>query len=208
MPQDTEVENVISFYQGMLELARLSGTAIVGGNMSGSPVIFADVNVIGKTGNPEGKYLSRSSAKPGDRIAVTGWLGTAAAGLEMLTHKLTFNAETAKLPENRFCTPCTAGLPEGQLLLEKGVKTGMDISDGLLSDLGHICKASKAGAIIWPRGCPSVRRLNRHLAKSLLDLALSGGEDYQLLFTAKPAVIESVRQAAELSCNCYRRNYG
>ena len=71
LPPDTEVENVVSLYKGMLKLAKLTGTAIVGGNMSGSDKIFVDVSVFGKTGNPEGKYLSRSSAQPGDRIAVT-----------------------------------------------------------------------------------------------------------------------------------------
>jgi thiamine-monophosphate kinase len=85
LPLDTEVENVVSLYKGMLRLAQKTGCAIVGGNMSGSPMIFIDVSVIGRTGNAEGKYLSRATAQPGDKIAVTGWLGTSAAGLEMLT---------------------------------------------------------------------------------------------------------------------------
>ena len=146
LPLDTEVEDVVSLYRGMLKLAKLSGTAIVGGNMSSSPMIFVDVNVIGNTGNPEGKYLSRSTAVPGDMIAVTGWLGTAAAGLEMLTN-LKFNISTTACFKQAFAQP-EPRLKEGRLLVEKGVKAGMDISDGLLSDLGHICKASKVGAII------------------------------------------------------------
>ena len=110
--------------------------------MSGSPVIFVDVSVIGSTGNPEGRYLSRSSARPGDNIAVTGWLGTAAAGLEMLTQKLKFEAAVSGLLKQSFARP-EPRLAEGRLLVEKGVKAGMDISDGLVADLGHICKASQ-----------------------------------------------------------------
>ena len=66
LPLDTEVENVLTLYKGMLKLARASGTALVGGNMSGSPVVFIDVAVLGKTGHPQGKYLTRSSSEPGD----------------------------------------------------------------------------------------------------------------------------------------------
>jgi thiamine-monophosphate kinase len=87
-------------------------------------------------------------------------------------------------------------LKEGRLLVAEGVKTGMDISDGLLSDLGHICKASAAGAIIEIEKLPIRPEIESAFGEKALEMALSGGEDYQLLFTARPAVIEKVRQAA------------
>ena len=96
---------LIQLYKGLLKLAKQSGTAVVGGNMSSSPHVFVDVMVIGKTGNPEGKYLTRSSAKPGDKIAVTGWLGTSAAGLEMLTKKLKFDARITTCLRQAFAQP-------------------------------------------------------------------------------------------------------
>lgn len=195
IPPDTEVDNVISLYRGMLKLARLSGTAIVGGNMSGAPMIFVDVNVLGKTGNPEGKYLTRSSAKPGDRIAVTGWLGTAAAGLDMLTHRKIFDAATADCLRQAFARP-EPRLTEGQLLIENGVKTGIDVSDGLLADLGHVCQSSGSGAVVQIERVPIRPEVIRAFGDQSLEMALSGGEDYQLLFTAKPAIIERVRKAA------------
>ena len=139
LPLDTEVENVVSLYNGMLRLAQKTGTAIVGGNMSGSPMIFIDVNVIGRTGNSEGKYLSRATAQTGDKIAVTGWLGTSAAGLKMLAKKLKLDEATTKCFAQAFARP-EPRLVEGRILVDQGVKTGMDISDGLLADLGHICQ--------------------------------------------------------------------
>jgi thiamine-monophosphate kinase len=164
----------------MLKLARASGTALVGGNMSGSPVVFIDVAVLGKIGHPQGKYLTRSSSEPGDIIAVTGWLGTSAAGLEMLKKKLHFNAATTDCLQKAFSQP-QPRLAEGQLLVGKGVKTAIDISDGLLADLGHICKASRTGAVIEVERLPIKDEVKSAFGAEALRMALSGGEDYQLL---------------------------
>jgi thiamine-monophosphate kinase len=195
LPPGTEVGNVVSLYQGILKIATSSGTAIVGGNMSSSSKIFIDISVIGKTGNPEGKYLSRSSALAGDWIAVTGWLGTAAAGLEMLNYKLTFDTKIKESLEQAFCRP-QPRLEEGRLLVREGVKTAIDISDGLLADLEHICRASAAGAIIEFEKLPIRDEVKMAFGKRSFEMALSGGEDYQLLFTARPEVIKAIRQSS------------
>jgi thiamine-monophosphate kinase len=195
LPLDTEVEDVVSLYRGILKLAKISGTAIVGGNLSSSPVVFIDISVLGRTGNPEGKFLSRASARPGDRIAVTGWLGTAAAGLEMLTRKLEFTAPITVCLKHAFTQP-EPRLVEGRLLIEKGVKTAIDISDGLLADLGHICQASAVGAVIEAGRLPICPEVSAAFGVKAFEMALSGGEDYQLLFTARPSVIEHVREAS------------
>jgi thiamine-monophosphate kinase len=195
LPRDTEVENVVSLYKGMLELAKLTGTAIVGGNISGSPTIFVDVNVMGIVGNPKGKYLSRAAAKPGDRIAVTGWLGTAAAGLKMLTRKINFDRPDRDCLKQAFARP-EPRLAEGCLLVEKGVRCCIDISDGLVADLGHICQESAVGSIIYCEKLPVRSEVQKAFGKKSLNMALSGGEDYQLLFTARPAVIERVSQSS------------
>ncbi len=195
LPMDTEVEDVLSMYRGMLKLAKQTDTAIVGGNMSGSPNIFIDVNVLGVVGNPEGIFLKRSTAKPGDRIAVTGWLGTSAAGLEMLKNKIKLEASAARVLKQAFATP-EPRLTEGRLLVEKGVKTGMDISDGLVADLGHICKASGVGAVVQAERLPVRQEAREAFGDHAVQLALSGGEDYQLLFTASPAVLKRAQKAS------------
>ena len=195
LPQDTEVENVVSLYKGMLKLAKSTRTAIVGGNMSGSSKIFVDVNVIGKTGNPEGKYLSRSSAQAGDLIAVTGWLGTAAAGLEMLLHKLKFESQINDCLRQAFAQP-QPRLEEGRLLIEKGVMTCIDISDGLLADLGHVCQASGVGAVVEVEKLPIRDEVKTAFGEKSFDMALSGGEDYQLLFTAGPEIFKKVQKVS------------
>jgi len=159
-------------------------------------VIFIDVNVIGKTGNPEGKYLSRNTALPGDLIAVTGWLGTAAAGLEMLTRKISPGVSIVSCLQQAFTRP-EPRLTEGRFLISCGVQTGMDISDGLVSDLGHICKASRTGALIRTAQLPIRQEVISVFGADSLEMALSGGEDYQLLFTAKPEIMEQVMRLSK-----------
>jgi thiamine-monophosphate kinase len=196
LPLDTQVEDVVELYQGLLKLAKQSGTAIVGGNMSSSPHVFVDVTVIGKTGNPEGKYLSRSAAEPGDKIGVTGWLGTSAAGLEMLTQKLKFEVGTTACLRQAFTRP-EPRLVEGRLFIENGVRAGIDISDGLLSDLGHICQASKVGALVRTNLLPIRPEVKEAFGERSVQMALSGGEDYQLLFTAKPEIMQKAIRASQ-----------
>jgi thiamine-monophosphate kinase len=195
LPLETEVEDVISLYRGMLKLAKLTGTAVAGGNMSGSPCLFIDINVLGVTGNPEGKYLKRSTARPGDKIAVTGWLGTAAAGLEMLTRKLEFGPSVSAGLKQAFTQP-EPRLNEGRLLIEKGIETGIDISDGLLADLNHICRESGVSAELELERIPVRQEVISAFGDKAYQMALSGGEDYQLLFTGRTSLIESVREAS------------
>jgi thiamine-monophosphate kinase len=193
LPPATAVEDVLAFYRGMLELAQKSGTAIVGGNMSGSPFVFIDVSLIGRTNPPEGKYLSRSAAVPGDRIAVTGWLGTAAAGLEMLRRGLKLGPEKERALKSAFCRP-EPRLAEGRLLLENGIRTGIDISDGLLADLGHICAASNVGAVVRLAALPIKDAVREAFGERASEIALAGGEDYQLLFCGPGNAIENIRR--------------
>ena len=195
LPLDTQVENVVSLYKGLIKLANQSGTAIVGGNMSSAPQVFIDVTVLGKTSNPEGKYLTRSSAIPGDKIAVTGWLGTSAAGLEMLKQKLEFDARTTDCLRKAFTTP-EPRLAEGLILIENGVKTGIDISDGLLADLGHVCEASQVSAVIRTELLPILNEVKEAFGEKAVQMALSGGEDYQLLFTAPSKIIDRISKVS------------
>ena len=88
-------------------------------------------------------------------------------------------------------------LGEGQLLVSQGVKAAIDISDGLIADMGHICKQSGVGAIINVDNIPVHPAAKVVFPDRALELALSGGEDYELLFTAKPAVVNKVKRLNE-----------
>jgi len=193
LPPETELDDVTALYTGMLELAKKYGVTIVGGDISSAPLVVISITVLGSS--PQKKILTRSSAKPGELIAVTGHLGAAAAGLEMLTKKLKLDPPATTRFKQAFFKP-TPRIAEGQLLLEQGVKTAIDISDGLLADLGQIGKASQVGAKIEADRVPVEPLVKAALDDKALELALAGGEDYELLFTAGAEIMEKVKQAA------------
>jgi len=194
LPEDTEVEEVTQLYEGMIELAGRFDVAIIGGNVSRSPVVSITVTVLGESLNNE--VLRRSAARPGDTIAITGYPGSAAAGLEMLSQDLQFGVETATYLRSAFTRP-RPRIAEGQLLLKEGVTAAIDTSDGLLADLRHICEASGVGAKINTGILPIHPTVARNFGERMREFALSGGEDYELLFTGKPEIIERVMAKME-----------
>ena len=197
LPDHTEVEDVTAMYRGMIELAQQFGVALAGGDTSSAPLVVITITVLGSTKNRDKHILTRSGAEPGEKVAVTGYLGTAAAGLEMLTEKLQLDAEVATYLRKAFLHPYPR-IAEGQLLVEHGVKTAIDISDGLISDLNHICKLSQVGARIEIDRLPIEPVVRANFGDKSLELALSGGEDYELLFTASAQTIDKVKTA--VSC--------
>lgn len=134
LPGDTEVEDVTALYQGMIELAQQFEVAIVGGDTSSAPLVAINITVLGSARSQDKHILTRSAAKPREKIAVTGDLGAAAAGLKILTEQLELDPEAVACLKEAFLRPYPR-IVEGQLLVEHGVKTAIDISDGLISDL-------------------------------------------------------------------------
>ncbi len=197
LPGDTEVENVIALYKGMIELAERFEVAIVGGDISSAPLVAINITILGSTKGRDKPILTRSAAKPGERVAVTGYLGAAAAGLEMLTKALSLGAEATTALKRAFLQPYPR-VAEGQVLVEHGVRAAIDISDGLILDLSHICQASQVSARIEIERVPIQPAVRTNFGDRALELALSGGEDYELLFTASAEVIDRV--AATTSC--------
>ncbi|MFH1639090.1 MAG: thiamine-phosphate kinase [Chloroflexota bacterium] len=185
---DMDVASVTDLYKGMIQMAKETGIAIVGGHISGASLFSVTVTV---TGSARGSILLRSAAKVGDRIAVTGDLGGAAAYVEMLENKLGFNPEAASSFKKAFLHPVPR-IAEGHILVEEGIKACMDISDGILSDLKHICRASKVGARIDAGSVPVNPEVRDCYGRRALELAIGGGEDYELLFTGTPEAIEKV----------------
>jgi thiamine-monophosphate kinase len=195
LPDHTEVKDVTALYKGMIELARQFEVAIAGGDMSSAPIIVINITIIGSTRGRAKPILTRSAAKPSDKVAVTGYLGGAAAGLEVLNKRLSLEAEATASLKKAFLKPYPR-IAEGQILVEHGVRTAIDISDGLISDLRHICQASKVGARIEIERVPVLPAVKANFGDRALELALSGGDDYELLFTASAGVIDRVKEAA------------
>ncbi len=176
LPRDLPQSWVDGFLRGLLKLAGEFNLTLAGGDTGQSLVgIMADILVMGSV--PKGKAVLRSGARPGDRIYVTGELGASAAAI-------------ASLSRGRKVRPSDSGshfYPQprvmvGRFLREKGLASAMiDISDGLSTDLGHICKESRVGAELETGSIPVAGE-----GKPALAFALHGGEDYELLFTAAP----------------------
>jgi len=195
LPGDTEVEDVAALYKGMIELAQQFEVAIAGGDMSSAPLVVINITILGGTKGRDKPVLTRSAAKPGEKVAVTGYLGASAAGLEVLGKHLSLDSEATTSLKKAFLLPYPR-VAEGQLLVEHGVRAAIDISDGLISDLRHICQASRVSARIEIDCVPIQSAVKANFGDRALELALSGGEDYELLFTASAEVIDKVKAAA------------
>jgi thiamine-monophosphate kinase len=190
MPDDTETGDIEELYRGMIELAQQSGAAIVGGNISRAPQVSITITVIGESAGEH--ILKRSAAQAGDAIAVTGWPGTAAGGLAMLMQKLKFSKEDAAYFRDVFLHPIPR-LVEGQILVKNGITAAIDTSDGLISDLRHICEASKVSARINIADVPVHELLKKDFKEKAIEMALTGGEDYNLLFTSDAAILNKIK---------------
>lgn len=170
---------VDGFFRGLLKLARTFNTTLAGGDTAQSLAgVLADIVVLGTA--PQGLAITRSGAKPGDRIYVTGALGASAATIHLLfsTRK---KLDAKRFRAHFFPMP---RIEVASVLREKRIASAMiDISDGLSTDLNHICEMSGVGAEIWAPAIP-VARIGTPARPVAADFALHGGEDYELLFTA------------------------
>jgi thiamine-monophosphate kinase len=195
LSSDTQVAWVEELYRGMREEADRYGVALVGGNMARSPGgAVVDVCVLGRVRREH--LLLRSGARPGDRVLVTGQLGKAAAGLKLLLEPgLSIGADARAALLARALTP-TPRLPEAAAIASLGRATAMlDLSDGLSSDIGHICERSRVGVRIRAEALPisaAVRNVAKLTSTPAWDMALGGGEDYELCFTAPPEAVEEL----------------
>jgi thiamine-monophosphate kinase len=194
LPGKLETEDISKFIKSMMHLAKEFGVAIIGGNVATAPNVVITVTIIGCS---KGKtILKRSTASSGDQIVVTGYLGLSAAGLEMFKGKPIPDPEISDILRRAHFKPVPK-VKEGQILIEQGVKTAIDISDGLVADLDHICESSKVNAKIKIEQVPVhpvvIANFPNHQ-----ELALCGGEDYELIFTADEATVARAKQA--LNC--------
>ena len=186
---------VEEFYDGFFALADAHGVALAGGDVSRTPErVVVDSVVLGEVA--EGRAVTRAGARPGDHIFVTGSLGGAAAGLRLLAR----GVHLRRLPRSPGARAVADVLPRqlrpeprvawGAFLGEERLATAMiDISDGLSSDLAHLCRASRVGAVVEAGRVPVAPAVVHLCGRRALDpllLALHGGEDFELLFTVRP----------------------
>ncbi|MGQ0505247.1 MAG: thiamine-phosphate kinase [Myxococcaceae bacterium] len=172
LPDPTEVD---ALSRGMAPLARRAGIALIGGNVTRSPVLSITITAAGEANKP----LLRSGGRAKDLLYVSGTLGDAALGVS-----------TGSLKQRR---------PQPRLLLgllaAKFARAAIDISDGLAQDLGHLCEASRVGAQVDVTSLPLSAAVKRHAHGR--DLALSGGEDYELLLAVPPSRAAAFERAAK-----------
>ncbi len=191
LPGYIRVDDVRALYRGMIDIGRRFDTVIIGGDTCRASSVSISITVIGATGRDDRRLLTRSAARPGDLIAVTGALGASAGGLEILSRKTPLEAGTADSLKKAHLRP-SPRVAEGQALLRQGVQAAIDISDGLVADLGHICRASGVGARVEIEKVPVHPAVTTAFGNQGLNMALSGGEDYELLFTAPAGTVEKI----------------
>lgn len=207
-PADLGEEECLAMLDGMAALAARTGTTLAGGDLTRASELFLAVTVVGHAPQP-GDFVSRAGARPGDALVLTGELGAASAGLELLANppskgelapggdSASQRAKSAMVGRQLEPEPRLAA---GLALARAGATAMIDLSDGLGGDAGHIAKASgvalEIDAAALPRAA-GVDRLAAALGHEGPWRLLLGGEDYELLATLPPRRIEEAREAVE-----------
>jgi thiamine-monophosphate kinase len=196
-PKGTDLDWLRRFAKGLSEDTCEFGIALIGGDTVATPgPLTLSLTALGKV--ERGRAVLRSAAKAGDVVWVSGTIGDGALGLRaaqggwagLTTDHVKYLADRYRVPRPRLALG--AGLP--------GLAhAGMDVSDGLVQDLGHICRASGLGAEIEAAAVPLSPAAQAALAgdHSLLATILTGGDDYELLFTAPPDATEAIAALGE-----------
>lgn len=181
LPADLPDEEFRDLIEGLAEAARSTGARVAGGNLSRGQSLTVTTTVLG---SPVAESVTRSGARTGDAVYVTGTLGSAALGLAILQTRAVEIGRASSFI-GRWRRPPTNGLAAKALATI--ATAAVDVSDGCLQDLQHVCTASNVGATLSAGAIPNARGYKTACEALGLDptaLALTGGEDYELMFTA------------------------
>jgi len=194
LPDDFCVEDVLALYRGLKEAASAFGVILAGGDLVRAPVFAATVALSGwavhsRLGDP--RVMTRSAARLGDVVAVSGTLGDSAAGLRLLKDGARFRTKKSRLLRVAHERP-QPRVALGLAAVRAGVRCAIDVSDGLVQDLGHVAQASGVGIRVDANRVPTSAALRDAFPSQALGLALSGGEDYELVLIASRPVIDSL----------------
>lgn len=198
-PSNTDEDWLAEFSYGLRELAERYQISLIGGDTTSGPLTIT-IQVTGFV--PNQTALQRRGAMPGDSIYVTGTLGDAGLGLAAVQQQMNLPALVQKYVTARLNRP-TPRLREGHTL--RGIaSSAIDISDGLLSDLGHILTASTVGASLYLEQLPLSSAVRDYLSPpAAWQLALSAGDDYELCFTVPSN--QEIALSKALAAGCYTR---
>lgn len=194
LKKDERVEWVDKLYRGIYSVARKYGFEIVGGNITHGKQTVIDVSMLGETKKP----VLRSGAKTNDLICVTGDLGKSQAGLELLSK---FGRKAKRFVISKSHLEPRARLKESRII-SKFARSMIDVSDGLSSEVVHICKLSRKGAVIHKEKIPISKQTKLAaglLKKDPIDFALHGGEDFELVFTVSRKNLDKLRRKLKFS---------
>lgn len=219
-PEELGEAELLELGEGLAAVARETGTTLAGGDVTRAPVLTLAVTVVGHAPRPE-DFVTRAGARPGDALVVTGELGGAAAGLLLLedtgltaaafgaaeptsaddplpqrTSGPRLDVASADALRRRQLDP-TPRLAAGRTLAAAGATAMIDISDGLAGDAGHVAAASGALLAIDAAAlpiAPGLQAVATAAGRDPLELAIAGGEDYELLAALPPAAVDSARQ--------------
>ncbi len=192
VPPDRPTSELDRILEACAAASEESGAAMIGGNLSRGDALSLTVTAIGEM---EGPTLERRGARPGDRLVVTGTLGAAAAAVDVWLD----GGEPPPALRERFARP-VARLAAGRALAAAGATAAIDVSDGLLADLGHLCRASGVGAEVERARLPRLVQVAIRDASGS-DFAATGGEDYELLAALPPGIDDDAITALARACD-------
>lgn len=198
IPKTLPVKFLDQLYAGINEVCQEQKIEIAGGDTTASPShLFINITIVGEAG--KNQLITRSGARPGDKIFVTGTPGESALGFKLLSSprkKWKGELKFQKKMIEAHLDPVPRLAESQKLVKSKARITSMiDISDGLAQDLLHICKAGNVGAVLreeWLPISPELERLTTLNKLTLMDYILAGGEDYELLFTLKSEDVRKI----------------
>jgi thiamine-monophosphate kinase len=200
IPGTIEVEYLDQLYEGMKAMASEFGVNLLGGDTTSSPRhLVINVALVGWAAEDE--VLYRSGAKEGDVIFLTGEVGSSAAGLDLILSGKKFNRRETLLQAHVNPTP---QIREGRIVAGLKVANSLiDVSDGVASDLGHICEESRVGAVLEESRIPVTETFRSYCSEYRIDcekLMLHVGEDYVLLGTVPAESADQLKNALEAAC--------
>jgi thiamine-monophosphate kinase len=194
LPGDFCVEDAQALYRGLREATEAFGVMVGGGDIVRAPVFSITIALAGIAAASELReplVMTRSAARPGDLVAVSGSLGDSAAGLRLLLNNDAFASDAARRLRGAHERPQPRVALAGEAV-RAGVRCAIDVSDGLVQDLGHIARASGVAIRVDVTRLPLSPELIECFPAQAAGLALGGGEDYELVLCAPAVVIESL----------------
>lgn len=201
LPENLDVDFIKRFYEGLNEAAQEYELDLIGGDLSAAKQIVISLTVVGFSQLKQ-QIKTRSLAQEGDYILVTGSLGAAAAGLWLILNPQAASKVPEALNLIKAHVRPKARVKESLFLAAHGCKALEDISDGLARDIANICLASNVGCLIEEEKLPvadGVAQVADLSGQRVTDLALSGGEDYELVFTVGAKKLKKLLSKASLA---------